>query len=161
MDSSSSSSSAHSSHDEAEDEDDDTDESESDESENEDGAIGDDSDDNDNHVEWKDIIGDGRVIALRTPKKVKESFYLCYANKVCIAKDKKFDSYGHFILKGMEYIECNYLTIQSEKNKKFVQYKKLSADVYVIPEEVLTPFVDISADFKLKLDERQFLDDWA
>ena len=118
---------------EVEEEEDDKEEEDIDEDDRDEDVV--DEDDNDYHIEWKEILQKGSVIALRTPCNEKESFYLCIVDKVKVAEDKVYDSYGHHILKGMEYFECNYLSMQSEKRKEYIQYKKLSGVVCVLPGE--------------------------
>ena len=127
----------------------------------EDDENGEDMDEKDAQIVLSEVVSEGQVIALRTPSDAKESFYLCYVNELCWTDENAFDSYGHIILKGMQYLKCNYLSIVSEKNKNYVKYKRLTAVVFVIPEQMLSPFVNISKDFKLSLEERQFLDDCA
>ena len=127
----------------------------------EDDMEGDDNDAVDNQIQWSEVINIGAVIALRTPTDERESFYLCVVNEVCVAKEKLFDSYGHFVLNGMQYFKCNYLSVKSEKARQYVQYQKLNGIVYVVPEHIISPFVNITSDLKLSLDEKQFLDDCA
>lgn len=112
------------------------------------------------------VVKSGDVIALHTPGTEKESFYLCIIHKTDTAEENIFDAYNHHILKGMRYISCFYLTRSDEKSReerrgKFTQYRKLSQLVYVLPGEVLCPFVNISSDLKLCDTEKQWLDDMA
>ena len=79
-------------------------------------------------------------------------------NEVKCAETGIFDAYRHFVLEGQKYLSCNYLEINKEC-KKYIEYKKLTADVFVHPAQVLTAFVDISDDFKLNLAEKQWLCD--
>ena len=65
-----------------------------------------------------------------------------------------------FVPRGEKYLSCNYLEIISEE-KKFICYKKCTSQVVVLPGEVLSPFVNISEDLKLSLEEKQWLSDCA
>ena len=58
---------------------------------------------------------------------------------------------SHFVLHGQKYMHCNYLSILSENSKRHIQYKKLGCEVFVHPQEILSPFVQIVDDFKLSL----------
>ena len=75
-----------------------------------------------------------------------------------IAETDNFDAYQHFVLMGQKYFSCNYLEIVKE-HKTFVQYKKLTSMVFVHPRLILSPFVNITDDFKLSLDDKQWLCD--
>ena len=128
----------------------------------------DDNDDDDNdmsEIDITDVVFSGLIIALRTPVHVPENFYLVCVNNVSIAAKDIFDSYQHLITKGMQYIECQYLAIDEERKKRkekgFIRYKKLSREVFVLPGEILSPFVEISDDLKLSQEEQQWLDDCA
>ena len=115
-------------------------------------------DEDDARINAADIVIPGQVIALRSPRDVHESFYLCVVDKVVKASEDTFYSYQHFILKDMEYIICKYLK-KIKETKGFIQYKKLSQDVFVLPGEVFCPDVTIDNDYCLKWQEKQWLDD--
>ena len=56
-----------------------------------------------NYIDLLDVVNSGQVIALRTPKDVHESFYLCVVESVRQASTDIFDSYEHFIMKDSQY----------------------------------------------------------
>ena len=93
---------------------------------------------------------------------MKDSFYLCEVNEFLIAKEKSFDAYQHYVLAGTKYFSCNYLKVKEGKSRKIknlIQYEKLSQPVIVLPEHILLPYVEITEDYKLSMDEKQWLDD--
>ena len=113
-----------------------------------------------------EVINSGDVIALRTPPNEKSSFYLCLVKDIVSNADEdSFDAYNHYITKGSCYIRCNYLKAEEEEHRRrsqtFTQYHTLSQLVYVLPGEVLSPSVDITSDFKLYDEEKQWLNDMA
>ena len=107
-----------------------------------------------------ELVQPGQVIAHRTPPEEKQSFYLVVVNEVITAASNVYDAYQHFVTVGDRYLSCCYLEIERE-TKTYIQYKKQTTMVLVLPGEVLTPFVNISDDFKLSLDEKQWLCDSA
>ena len=62
----------------------------------------------------------GNIIALRTPRESKVSFYLCIVNKIEKTTAQIFDVYQHIVLPGTLYLSCNYLTIHSEKSIRYI-----------------------------------------
>ena len=118
-----------------------------------------DADDYDPNVIF-DVVVPGQIIALRTPPEEKDSFYLVVVNEVKSTDTDIFDAYQHFVLKNHRYLSCNYLEINKE-HKKYIQYNKRSAEVFAHPEQVLSPFVNITDDFKLSYEEKQWLCDCA
>ena len=113
------------------------------------------------------IVQPGMIIALRTdPSEPRnQSFYLVAVNEVVReAPGDTFDAFNHYVCKGGKYLSCSYLEIDERatpKNKTYIQYKKCSSKVIVMAGEVLSPFVNITEDLKLRQDEKQFLDDCA
>ena len=124
----------------------------------------DDNDDDDEDPRFDmlcETVEPGKIIALRTPKTENESFYLvCVFEIVRDSPVDAYDCFNHYINKGDNYLSCCYLEIES-KTKRFVKYRKCTSKVFVLPGEVLSPFVDISEDLVLKMDEKQWLDDMA
>ena len=117
-------------------------------------------DENDENVELVCGVLPDSVIAFWTPLDVKESFYLCVVNEILIADEESFDAYNHYVLEGMQYFSCNYLKIKKE-HTKYIQYEKLSQTVFVLPEHLQSPYVEISDDYKLDMKEKQWLEDCA
>ena len=110
-------------------------------------------DQEDDTVSIFDIVSKGHVTVLRAPCEVYESFD--------IADEDKYDSHQHFVTKGNRYMVCKYFTKSSESSKG-VQYKVLSNDdVYILPGEVLCPFVQIRDSYVVEWEEKQWLDDCA
>ena len=123
-----------------------------------------DGDDADCNVHFEmlcEMIQPGQIIALRTPPEEKQSFYLVAVIEV--VKDSKvdtFDAFQHCIVQGDNYLSCNYLDVDFER-KKFVQYRMCKSTVFVLPGEVLSPFVNITDNLQLSMDEKQWLCDMA
>ena len=67
------------------------------------------------------------------------------------------DDYNHVIEKGMKYLKCNYLEKKSEKGNIF--HKKKEKTVYVLPAQVLYPFVSLKDDFSMSVADYQWLTD--
>ena len=107
-----------------------------------------------------ELVEPGKVIALRTPAEEKQSFYIVVVTEIKTAETDTFDAFQYFVVKENKYLLCQYLKIEAEM-KTFIQYRKCSAPVLVLPGEILTPFVDIADDYKLGLDEKQWLCDMA
>ena len=128
---------------------------------------GDDDDDDDDGVNdlrfdmLCEMMEPGKIIALRTHELERQSFYLVSINEVVRNSPvDAFDCFNHCINKGDNYISCVYLEIDTV-TKRYVKYRRCSSKVFVLPGEVLSPFVDISEDLVLKMDEKQWLDDMA
>ena len=108
-----------------------------------------------------EIIQPGQIIALRTSPEEKQSFYLVAVNEmVKNSQVEKYDIFQHCVIEGDNYISCHYLDIEFEK-KNFVQYRRCKSEVYVLPGEVLSPFVNIGDNLQLSMDEKQWLSDMA
>ena len=89
----------------------------------------------------------------------KNSFYLVAVIEVVKnSKVDTFDAFQHCIVKGDNYLSCNYLEIEVEQ-KKCVH--KCASSVFVLPGEVLSPFVNITDNLHLSVDEKQWLCDMA
>lgn len=100
----------------------------------------------------------GKVISLKAPAEVGESFYLVVVDAVKTAETNIFDAYNHHVQSGSTYFECYYLNI-ADKRSRYIKYKKLTTKVFVDPVHVLHPYVAISDDFVLDASEKQWLDD--
>ena len=129
-------------------------------SRHDDGDDDDDVDENAGRINILDTVNPGQVIALRTPCEVHNSFYLCVVERVDITDMDIFDSYQYFVTKSQRYIVCKYLSKVSE-SRKCIKHKKLPRDVFILPGEVLCPFVDMGDDYTLTWEEKQWLDDCA
>ena len=68
------------------------------------------------------------------------------------------DGYNHVIEKGTKYLKCNYLEKKSEK-KGSIFYKMLGKTVYVLPAQVLYPFVSLKDDLSMSAADYQWLTD--
>ena len=68
---------------------------------------------------------------------------MCYVVDFAIASESKCDDYGHVFEKGVKYLKFNYLEKKSEK-KGCIIYKMLHKTVYVLPAQVVYPFVTLS-----------------
>ena len=90
----------------------------------------DDNGEDEEEIDYSDVLSEGSKIALPTLENVHESFYLCVVGKVLYANEDIYDSYQHFVLQGMQYLECTYL-VKEKEMKTYTQYKKLSRTVCV------------------------------
>ena len=84
--------------------------------------------------------------------------FTCYVIESGIASEYMCDDYNHVIEEGMKYLKCNYLEKKSEK-KGNIFYKKLEKTVYVLPAQVLYPFVSLKDDFSMSVADCQWLTD--
>ena len=105
-----------------------------------------------------DVIKASCIIALNSPPDATEIFYLVKVIDICKAEADIVDSLNHPVLKGSKYFKCNYLEKINE-SKGFIQYKMISGDVFVLAQQVLCPFVDLSKDLKLPIEDYTFLCD--
>ena len=71
-----------------------------------------------------------------------KQFYVCKVLRVEEADANKVDGNGHEVVKGDRYFVCNYLTKVKKTRGKFV-YKMQNHEVFVLPSQVLSPFVDV------------------
>ena len=111
-----------------------------------------DYDDNDSDTEYimkeqavraecvTDAIVQNSHVALFSPPESFKHFYLCYVLKISIAEEDFANKYNHIISKGNTYITCQYLEKIKEKSGR-VYYKLLKDSIYVLPAQVLSPFV--------------------
>ena len=97
-------------------------------------------------------------IALFSPPESFELFYLCYVLKLSIAEEEIADKYNHIISKGNTYITCQYLKKIKEKRGR-VYYKHLKDSIYVLPAQVLSPFVALDDNLSITAAEYQWLSD--
>ena len=105
-----------------------------------------------------DVVQPCSYVALYAPPEAFEMFYLCYVIESGIASEYMCDDYNHVIEEGMKYLKCNYLEKKSEK-KGNIFYKKLEKTVYVLPAQVLYPFVSLKDDFSMSVADYQWLTD--
>ena len=66
--------------------------------------------------------------------------------------------YNNIIEKGSMYPKCNYLETKSDK-KGNVFYKMLKKIVYVLPAQVVNPFVSLNDDLPMSAADFQWLTD--
>ena len=97
-----------------------------------------------------------KFIALFSPPSANELFYICIVLDFGIATSAIVDIYHHGILEGHPCIKCQYLEKDIEKKNK-IMYKLLPDEVYVLPPQVMSPLVPMSAD--LSVAEYQWLSD--
>ena len=103
-----------------------------------------------------DMVRPGQVIALRADLEVRENYFLAIVESVNEADTDRFDMHGHFIRKGHKYLSCHYLFTKKEY-KCYFQLAKKTSEVLVYPAEILSPFVHVTDDLKLSIDEHQWL----
>ena len=53
---------------------------------------------------------------------------------------------------GQQYLSANYLKLTRSKKATFKQYSILNAPLYILPDEVFEPYVDIKPDMSLDMD---------
>ena len=70
------------------------------------------------------------------------------------AETKIHDKFGHPIFPGEVYLNAQYLKQTRSKNPNVKQYSILDRCVYIPPDDVFHPFVDIKED--LSLDNQQY-----
>ena len=68
------------------------------------------------------------------------------------------DDYNHNIRKGTKYLKCKYLEKRSQK-KGSVFYKLLQKVAYVLPVQVVYPFVSLRDDLSISASKYQWLTD--
>ena len=100
----------------------------------------------------------GNVIALQAPANVRASFYLCVVLSSSIASEHMSDAYEHHVLKGEKYLVCNYLRIVKE-HRGYTEYEKMDRKVFITPKEILMPYVQMSDNYELSNEEKQWLED--
>ena len=83
---------------------------------------------------------------------------MCYVLKISIAEEDIADKYNHIILKGKTYITCQYLEKIKEK-RGHMYYKPLKDSIYVLPAQVLSPFVALDENLPMTAAEYQWLSD--
>ena len=108
----------------------------------------DDDEDNDDgnaddgsRIDIADVFSMAQLLCFVHQLMFKKVFIWQRVDIVSIASEDVFDSYKHFVTEGMQYIECNYLAVDEEikgkrketKGNKFIQYKRLSRKVFVLP----------------------------
>ena len=103
-----------------------------------------------------EMVKPGQVIALRPDLEIRDNYFLAMVEAVKKAESDMFDMHNHFIRKGHKYLSCHYLTAKKEY-KSYFQFVKQTSKVLVYPAEILSPFVEISDDLKLDMDEHQWL----
>ena len=125
-----------------------------------------DYDDNDSDTEYimkeqavraecvTDAIAQNSHVALFSPPESFEHFYLCYVLKISIAEEDFANKYNHIISKGNTYITCQYLEKIKEKSG-CVYYKLLKDSIYVLPAQVLSPFVALDKTVSMTAAEYQ------
>ena len=101
------------------------------------------------------------VVALYTPTNVSEHFYLCYVIEKCIAGEDIQDNSinQHDVLKGSMYLRCKYYKKEDCESKGFIHYTLLDEIVYVLPHQVVYPFVSMDKKGCLTKTEYQFICD--
>ena len=92
-----------------------------------------------------DVLQPCSYVALYSPPESFELFYLCYVIESGIVSESMCDDYNHVIETVTTYLKCNYLEKKSEK-KGNIFYKMLGKTVYVLPAQVLYPFVSLKDD---------------
>ena len=98
------------------------------------------------------------IIALYSPEKSFEPFYLCQVNDFGIATQNLVDKNNHVILSGEQFIECQYLDKRSQ-GKSRVKYTLLPDIIYVNPAMVASPVVNMMSDMSMSIDEYIWLSD--
>ena len=105
-----------------------------------------------------DAVNPGSFIALYSSPQSFEMFYLCHVVNITIATETVCDDYGNVIEKGVKYLICKYLEKKAKKKGQII-YKMLNKSVYVLPAEVVYPFVTLSDDLSMSAADYQWLTD--
>lgn len=105
-----------------------------------------------------DAVNPGSFIALYASPQSFEIFYLCHVVDITVATETMSDDYGHIIEKGVKYLICNYLEKKSERKGR-INYKMLKKFVFVLPAQVVYPFVTLGDDLSMSAADYQWLTD--
>ena len=80
--------------------------------------------------------------------------------KLGVAEEELVDENEHYIQCGRLYLTCSYLEKDEAKSTmKYIQYKKIYGVIYIYPEEVFYPGVNITKDLRLNMNDYSFISD--
>ena len=94
------------------------------------------------------MVGADTYIAMASDD-YREQLYFAKVLSKDEAKTKIHDRFGHTIFPGERYLNSKYLKLTRSKNPNFKQYSILDKCVYIPPDEVFEPFVNINSDLSL------------
>ena len=94
------------------------------------------------------MVGANTYIAMASDD-YREPLYFATVLSKDEAKTKIHDRFRHTILPGEKYLNAKYLKLTRSKNPNFKQYSVLDKCVFIPPDEVFGPFVDIKSDLSL------------
>ena len=100
-----------------------------------------------------DVVNPGSYVALySSPNPFEMGFFVSYIADTGVTPEI-------IIEKGSIYLKCNYLEKKSEKKKGNIFYKMLKKIVYVLPAQVVNPFVSLNDDLSMSAADYQWLAD--
>ena len=105
-----------------------------------------------------DAIVSENVISLYSPTNVAETFFLCYVLEKCVAREDVSDITNHEVLKGSKYLQCKYYR-KNSVTSGLVSYKLEDEEIYVLPRQVVCPYVSMNKKGQISVSEYQFLCD--
>ena len=100
-----------------------------------------------------EFVEKGTFVAMASDD-FRELLYFAKIIEKNIAKDDEtlHDRFGHTIFPGQQYLSANYLKLTRSKKASFKQYSILNAPLYIQPDEVFEPYVEIKPDMSLDMD---------
>ena len=82
----------------------------------------------------------------------REPLYFAKVIEKNVAKDEIHDRFGHTIFPEERYIKAKYLRSIRSKKQNYKQYSIMENYVFIKPDEVFEPFVEINQDLSIKND---------
>ena len=104
------------------------------------------------------MIESNSFITIFSPTNSSELFYKCKVLDFRITDHHLEDEFEHVIPEGNKFTKCQYLERVQEK-KKYIFYKLIEKDVFIVPAEVMSPMVPMKEDLCFTILEYQWLSD--
>ena len=102
------------------------------------------------------MIESNSFITIFSPTNSSELLYKCKVLDFRITDHHLEDEFEHVIPEGNKITKCQYLERVQEK-KKYVFYKLIEKDVFIVPAEVMSPMVPMKKDLCFTILEYQWL----
>ena len=94
---------------------------------------------------------------MRAELGINTNYFLVVVNSLNVAEKDEYHMHNHYVREGHKYLSCTYLYATKETKTCIEFAKRKSGHVLVYPGEILQPFVDISDDLILPMDEHNWL----
>ena len=82
----------------------------------------------------------------------REPLYFAKVIEKNVANDEIHDRFGHTIFPEERYIKAKYLRSIRSKKQNYKQYSIMENYVFIKPDEIFEPFVEINQDLSIKND---------